>query len=440
MSDMPSSSQPHTTAGIRAPTLWHHADFMKLWVGQTTSFFGSALTRLALPLIAAFTLNATPVDMGLLAAVGTAPSLLVGLFAGVCVDRWRRRSLLIVGDVGRALLLVTIPAAAFLGRLSMVQLYVVSFLGGILALLFDVASRSYLPTVIDRRQLVEGNSKLELSGSITAVAGPSLAGLIIQAITAPVAIVLDAVSYLISALCVFLIKRREEAPQIPRAPMLTQVQEGLAVVLRLPLLRAFAGCLATSNFSANAFFALYILFGTRVLGLNAAALGLVYGLGASGALVAAMVAPWVTAHLGVGRAIIVGAFLGSLEVLPVVFATPRTAVALLLVSSLLGNFGWVLYNVNATSIRQAITPMALQGRMNATLSFLVSGMLPLGALAGGALGEVLGLRATITLAAVGSLLSVLWVLFSPVRGLARIPERPNNGIHPTLLRCRAQRG
>jgi Na+/melibiose symporter-like transporter len=419
---MLSDSQPTITSADRAPTLWRHADFMKLWVGQTVSLFGSSLSRLALPLIAAITLNATPAQMGLLAAVGTAPSLVVGLFAGVWADRYRRRKLLIVGDVGRALLLATIPAAAFLGVLSLAQLYIVGFLGGVFTVFFDVASRSYLPTLIDRRQLVEGNGKLELSGSITAVAGPSLAGIVIQAITAPMAIVMDAVSYVASALCVFLIRRREEAPQMSRAPMVAQVREGLSIVFRNPLLRAFAGCLATSNFTSSVFFALYILYGTRELGLNAAALGLVYGIGASGALVGAMLAPWVAARLGVGWAIIAGAFLGSLEVLPVVFATPSLAVPLLLLSSLLGNFGWVVYNVNETSVRQAVTPMALQGRMNATFIFIVSGMLPLGALAGGAFGQVLGLRETITLAAFGSLLSFLWVLFSPVRGLARIPE------------------
>jgi MFS family permease len=422
MSKSPPGSQPLPIADNHTPTLWHHADFMKLWIGQTTSWFGSALSRLAIPLIAALALNATPAEMGLLTAVGTAPSLLVGLFAGVWVDRIRRRTLLIVGDVGRALLLVTIPAAAFLGVLTMVQLYVVGFLTGILSVFFDVASRSYLPTLIDRCQLVEGNGKLELSGSITAIAGPSLAGLVIQAITAPLAVVLDAVSYLASALCVFFIRHREEAPQISRVPMLTQVREGLGVVFGNPLLRAFAGCLATSNFASNAFFALYILFGTRELGLNAAELGLAYGIGASGAVVAAMIAAQVTARLGVGRALILGAFLGSLEVLPVVFATPRSAFLLLLLSSLLGNFGWVLYNINAVSLRQAITPMALQGRVNSTFNFLVSGMLPLGALAGGVLAEGLGLRNTIILAAVGSLFAFLWVLCSPARNVRRIPE------------------
>ena len=202
----------------------------------------------------------------------------------------------------------------------------------------------------------------------------------------------------------------------------TQVREGLGVVVRHPVLRAFAGCLATSNLTSSAFFALYILFGTRELGLTAAALGLVYGLGASGALVGAVLAPWAAARLGIGRAVLVGAWMGSLEVVPVVVATPRTAVPLLVASSLLGNCGWVLYNVNATSVRQAVTPLALQGRVHATMHFLMSGMLPLGALAGGALGEGLGLRATITLAAGGSVLASLWVWYSPVRAMVRVPE------------------
>jgi len=245
---------------------------------------GEALSRLAIPLIAALTLAATPAQMGLLAAVGTAPALLIGIFTGVWVDRFRRRNLLIVSDIGRALLLVTIPLAVFLGVLSMAQLYIVGFLSGVFSVIFDVAARSYLPTLIDPSQLVEGNSKLELSGSITAVGGPSLAGVIIQAVTAPIAILLDAISYLASALCILLIRRREDAPQVSYVPMLIQVREGLGLVLRNPLLRAFAGCLATSNFASNIFFALYILFGTRELGMDAAELGLTYGLGASGAV------------------------------------------------------------------------------------------------------------------------------------------------------------
>jgi MFS family permease len=395
---------------------------MRLWSGKTISWFGSALSRLAIPLIATLTLNATASEMGLLTAAGTAPALVIGLFAGVWVDHFRRRRLLILSDLGRALLLVTIPIAVYLHSISMLQLYAVIFLSGVLGFMFNVASQSYLPSVIERRQLVEGNSKLELSGSITAVAGPSLAGWIIQLITAPLAIFLDVISFLISALCILSIKCREEPIQISPAPILVQVREGLRVVFGNPVLRSFAGCMATSNFMSNAFFALYILFGTRQLGLDAAQLGLVYGVGASGALVGALVAPWAAERLGMGRAVVLGALLGAAEVVPVVFATPRNAVPLLILSSMLGNFGWVLYNVNEISLRQAITPLAQQGKMNATISFLVSGMLPLGALVGGVLGDVIGLRETIALAAIGSLLSVLWVVFSPVRRLVRVPD------------------
>ncbi len=395
---------------------------MKLWAGKTISLFGNALSRLAIPLIATLTLNATASEMGLLTAAGTAPALLIGLFAGAWVDRFGRRRLLILGDLGRALLLITIPITAYLQHLSMTQLYAVIFINGVLGFIFNVASQSYLPSVIERRQLVEGNSKLELSGSITAVVGPSLAGWIIQLITAPLAIFLDAISYLVSAFCIISIKRREDQVQILPAPILVQVREGLRIVFGNPVLRSFAGCMATSNFMSNAFFALYILFGTRQLGLDAAQLGLVYGVGASGALVGALVAPWAARRLGIGRAIVLGALLGAAEVVPVVFATPRNAVPLLILSSMLGNFGWVLYNVNETSLRQAITPLAQQGRMNATMGFIISGMLPLGALVGGSLGEVIGLRETIAMAAIGSLLSVLWVAFSPVRKLVRAPD------------------
>lgn len=422
MAGTPPESGQSTSTNTRASSLWRHADFMKLWTGQTVSFFGSALTRLAIPIIAAVSLNASPAEMGLLAAVETLPYLLFGLFAGVWVDRYPRRKLMIITDIGRALLLATIPIAAFLNILSLWQLYTIGFLVGIASIFFNVASKSYLPTVINRNQLVEGNSKLELSGSITSIAGPSLAGIVIQALTAPIAIALDGVSYLSSALCVALIHQREEPSPVSRAPMLLQVREGLGIVLHNSILRPLAGCMATSNFASNIFFALYILFGTRELGLNAAQLGLIYGIGASGALIGAVVAPWAARRFGIGRVILFGAILGSLEVFPVIFATPHTAIPLLLLSSLLGNFGWVVYNVNAVSLRQAVTPMRLQGRMNATLSFIMAGMLPLGALAGGALGQVLGLRIAIILAAFGSLLAFLWVLRSPILQLTRLPE------------------
>ena len=204
-------------------TLWIHPDFMKLWTGQTISYLGSALTRLALPLIAAVTLNASASEMGLLAAVETLPALLIGLFVGVWVDRYPRRKLMIITDIARALLLITIPIAVLLHILSMWQLYIIGFLVGIGSIFFNISSKSYLPTMINRDQLVEGNSKLELSGSITSIAGPSLAGIIIQAITAPFAIALDGISYVASAVWVLLIRKQEEPVQVRQAPIISQV-------------------------------------------------------------------------------------------------------------------------------------------------------------------------------------------------------------------------
>ena len=297
---------PVARAAAEAPhSLWRDADFMKLWTGQVISLMGSALSGLAVALLAALTLGATPAQMGLLMAAGSGPSRLIGLFAGVWVDRYRRRTFLIAGDVGRALLLATIPIAALLGVLSMLQLYAVSFLAGVLTVFFDVASQSYLPAIIDRRQLVQGNSKLGLSSSITAMAGQSLAGVVIQAITAPFAVALDALSFLASAGLVLLIRRREERAPVAPASVFSGLPEGLRDGLHIVFddgrLRALAGCLATSNLASNVFFALYLLYGTRELGLNAAALGLVYGIGAIGAPLGAVCAPWAAARFGLGR-------------------------------------------------------------------------------------------------------------------------------------------
>ena len=261
---------------------------------------GSSLTRLGLPLIAALTLNATTAQMGYLTALESAPYLLLGLFAGVLVDRFSRRALMIAGDLGRAVLFSIVPAAALLGWLSMPLLYSVTFLAGILTVIFQVASQSYVPDLITRDKLVEGNSRLELSSALTSVAGPSLAGVIIQAVTAPFAILLDAFSFLFSGASILLIRHREKPVPNKVEPLLRQVREGMSAVLKNPFLRAFAGCLATSNLASMAFFALYILFGTRELGMEPAALGLVYGIGASGAIAGSIAAPRLAARAGRG--------------------------------------------------------------------------------------------------------------------------------------------
>lgn len=405
-------------------TLWRHRDFLLLWTGQTISVFGSQFTQLAVPLVAAVTLKASPAQMGVLSAVVTAPFLLVGLFAGVWVDRWRRRPVLISGDVGRALVLSAIPIAYLAGALSMPLLYAVGFLAGVFTVFFDVAYQAYLPSLVDRAQLVEGNSKLEASRSTAQIAGPGLAGVVVQIISAPLAIVFDALSFLISGLFIGLIRRSEPLPETTRAPMLGEIREGISVVFGNPMLRAIAGCTGTSNFFAAAAGALYILFITRELGLKPVAIGAVFSLGSLGALAGVLLAGSLARRLGIGRVIVAAPLILGLGFVPVVLATPKLAVPLLTLGALVVSFGSPIYNISQVSLRQAITPHRLQGRMNATMRFLVWGTMPLGALAGGALGQVLGLRPTIAIAAAGATLAFVWVWRSPVRALTQIPEPP----------------
>ncbi len=408
--------------GAAPTTLWRHPDFLRLWIGQTISLFGSRFSGLALPLIAALTLRASPGEMGILSAVGTAPFLLIGLVAGVWVDRLRRRPVLIVGDLGRALLMGVISLAAFSGVLRMPHLYVVGFFVGVLTVFFDVAYQSYLPALVSRQHLVEGNSKLETSRSIAQMTGPGIAGVVIQVISAPLAIALDAISFLISALFLGLIRRQEERPERVRAPMLAEVREGLAVVFGNPLLRAIAGCTATGNFFGMAIGAIYILFATRDLGLAPAVIGLVFSVSSVGALGGALLAGRLATRFGTGRVIIGASLLAGLGNVGIAFATPALAVPLLILGGLVLTASSPIYNINQVSLRQAITPQRLQGRMNATMRFVVWGTMPLGGLVGGALGEVLGLRPAIALATAGGLTAFLWLLRSPVRTLVRIPE------------------
>jgi MFS family permease len=403
--------------------LWRHREFLKLWSAQTISVFGDNFTGLALPLIAALTLSATPGQMGILTALERLPFLILGLMAGVWVDRARRRPVLIAGDIGRGIVLLSIPLAAILGALGMPQLYVVGIVVGTFTLFFDVAYQAYLPALVERRQLVEANSKLEATRSISALAGPGIAGAVIQLITAPLAITLDAVSFFLSAGLLGAIRRREGAPgRSERKPMPAEIREGLAVVFGSPYLRSIAGCTGTSNLFSTALFTLYILFATRELGLNAADIGVIFSVGNAAALGGALSAGRLGVRLGVGRTIIASAAVFGVAALPIVLARSATAYPLLILSGLLFSFFNPVYNINQVSLRQAITPLRLQGRMNATMRFLVWGTMPLGGLLGGALGDAFGLRPAMAICAVGGATAFLWVILSPVRRLRAIPE------------------
>lgn len=406
---------------LRFGGLWLNAGFVKLWAGQAISLFGSQITFLALPLTAILVLDATPIQVGILMAAEELPALLIGLFVGVWVDHTRRLPILIVADLGRAVLLAVVPVAAILGLLRIEHLYIACFLVSVLGLFFGVAFRSFLPSLVGREQLVEANSKLELSSSVAEIVGPGVAGGLVQVMTAPIAIAVDAISFLVSALLLGLIRVSEPAPRPAgqRQNIRKEIGEGLELVLRDRLLRPIAGCLSTFYLFNGVLEAIFILCVTQELGIGAALLGLIFAGGSVGFLVGALLPGWVIGRLGWGPGIMVGLLLVGLSdlLIPLVGGSAVLVVAVVVLSTAQFFFGLglVIFNTGQVSLRQAKTPDELQGRMNATMSFLAGAVVPLGGLLGGALGETIGLRPTLLLAAFGEILSVLWLLLSPIR-------------------------
>jgi MFS family permease len=405
--------------------LWRHSDFLRLWSAETISQFGSQVTLLALPFVAVLVLDATTFEVALLSTLEFLPFILVSLPAGVWVDRLPRRPVLIIGDIGRAALLASVPIAYALDGLMLEQLYVVGFATGVFTVFFDVAYQAYLPSLVEREQLVEGNSKLEVSRAGAQIGGPAVGGGLIEALTAPVAVVVDALSFLGSALFLFRIRKGEEIQRSDEArpSMRKELSEGLRYVLGHPLLRPIAICTGSSNFFGNVAFAIFIVFAVRELGLTAGVIGLVFAIGNVGWLAAAVLAGRIAGRFGVGRTIVGSGFLFGPALLLVPLAPEgNAAIPFLVASGVVSGFGVVLYNIQQVSLRQAITPERIQGRMNAVMRFLVWGTIPLGGLTGGALASWIGLRETLWVAAIAGTFTVLPVLLSPVRSLKRIPE------------------
>lgn len=411
----------------RVRGLWRHPDFLKLWAGQTVSLIGSAVTLLALPLTAVLTLRASALQMGLLRAASYLPALLVGLFAGVWVDRLRRRPILIAADLGRAALLGSIPLVALLGLLRMEYLYVVAFLVGTMSILFEVAYRAFLPPLVQREHLVDANSKLELSQSIANLAGPGLGGALVVLLTAPVAIAADALSFLVSVVSVALIRAPEPMPIARGAQrnIWREIGEGMRIVMGNPLLRATVGSSGTTNFFSAVLNSLAVLYLTRVVRVGPGIIAAIFVVGSLSSLAGALVAGPVSRRLGPGRTLI-GAMLligGGELVLPLVGSAPHlVAIPLIAAGIGLGGLGDIFYNVNVTSLRQVIVPDHLQGRANASMRSVIWGAQPIGAVVGGVLGQQIGLGPTLLLTAVGTLCASFWLIFSPIR---RLREQPS---------------
>jgi MFS family permease len=414
----PADHDPAQIAG-----LWRHRDFLSFWGSQTISQFGSQVTFLALPLVAIIVLEESTFRVALLTSVEFLPFLLFTLPAGVWVDRLRRRPILIFGDLARALALVTIPIAHWLGVLTIWQLYAVAFVVGVGTVFFDVAYQSYLPVLVGRGQIVEGNSKLEVSRSAASIGGPGLAGGLVAALTAPVAILADAISFLVSAALLGVIRKTEEAPpRDERRSMKAELGEGLRYVFTHRLQRGIVGAVALSNFFGQIVFSILLVFAVRELGLSAATIGIVLAVGNLGTLAAALTARRISDRFGVGRTILLAAFLFGPGTLLIALAPNDLAIPLITLSMLIIGFGGILFNVTMISLIQAITPDRLLGRANASRRFVVWGVIPFGGLAGGALGSAIGLRETMVIGALGGVLAVVPILLSPVRSVGRMSE------------------
>ncbi len=406
--------------------LWRHGDFMKLWGAETASQLGSHVSQLALPFVAILVLEASAFEVALLGVVELAPFILISLPAGVWVDRLRRKPILVVSDIARALLLASIPIAHWLDALTIWQLYVVGFAVGVFTVFFDVSYQSYLPSLVKRDQLMEGNAKLEVSRSGTQLAGPGIAGALIAALTAPIAVLVDAISFLASAVFLFAI-RKEESPAPTRAErkagpgMKTEVKEGLRWVLGNRYLRWIAASTATFNLFASVIFSIFLVYAVRELDLGPGVIGLIFAVANIGYLTGALLANRLTRRFGVGPTIVIGAS-GSFSLLLLAAAPKSNPIPFLIAAQAISSMGIPIYNITQVSFRQAITPQRLQGRMNSVMRFIVWGVMPLGSLIGGALATWVSLRFAIWVGAIGMSLAVLPVLLSPVRTLREMPE------------------
>jgi len=418
------------TTPSRRRSLWRHPDYMKIWSAATISMMGTQVSQMAIPFIAAVVLGVSPFQLSLLGTFEMLPFILFTLPAGAWLDRVRRRPVLIAGDFGRAIALLSIPAAYSLGILTIWQLYAVGFVTGILTVLFDVADQSYLPVLLDADDLVDGNAKLQIPASAAQIVGPGIGGVLIGLVAAPFAVVVDAISFFTSGGLISLIRTPEAKPQRKLAAdgshtsLRQEISEGLRYVLGNPYLRMIAGSTGTSNLGSSLAFSIFPIFVYIELGLAPGLVGMAFGLGGIGVLLGAILAAPLSRRFGVGPVIVSSMFVSGLAAFMFVFlpSDPLVAGAVLSSAMFLNTFTAVVYNVNQVSFRQAITPLDMQGRMNATMRFIVWGTMPIGLIAGGILASCLPLRTTILIGGIVASTAFLWVLFSPVRSLREIPK------------------
>ncbi len=410
-------------------SIWRERDFVRLWSAGTISIFGSLITRTALPFAAILALGAGPIEIAILRSLELIAGLFVGLFAGAWVDRLRRRPIMIAADLGRAVLLGSIPIAAYAGALRIEHLYVVSFLAAILSTFFNVADRSYLPPLIETERLVDANSALTASASVAEFSAFGISGFLIQLFSAPIAIAVDALSFLVSAVLLGTIRRPE--PRRPaaseREPVLREIREGLRLVTGSPALRALAAAGASSHVLWGVFGSTYLLFASQVVGLSPAAIGVIVGMGGAGAFVGAVLAGRASRRFGVGRAMLVG-MIGFTIGNAFIPLAPSGALliggACLIAQQVIGDGAATVYEITQVTVTQSVVEDRLLGRVNGTIRFFEDLFQLAGTIAGGLIAEVFGLRAATSVALIGGIVAVGFLWFSPIRRLKEIPRRP----------------
>jgi len=417
---------PNGRIAVLGGSLFAHRDFWLLLLGQTTSQLGAQVSGVAIPLLAVLTLHASPFELGLVTASSTLAFAVIGLPAGVWVDRWRRRPILIASDLARSVLLATIPLAAVFGVLTITQLVVVSLLLGIARVFFDVGYQSYIPSIVGRDRVLAGNSSMETLRASGQVVGPGLGGWLVAFVGAANVVLIQAVTFAVSAISLMAVRTRE--PVIPsysnRRPFRAQIVEGLAFVGRNRILRAVAITSAASNFSFAIASAVSFIFMSRSLVLSPPAIGVVIAAGSVTVMIGAALTPRLSRRVGSARIIWVSlAVTGPIALLGPL-AQPGWSVALLIVSTAAGEFGQIVYAITNVSLRQRLCPENMLGRVTATMRFLIMGSFPLGALSGGILGELIGLRGTLWIAGIIILLSPipLFLSLSHTRHVEELPR------------------
>jgi MFS family permease len=407
-------------------SIWRNGAFVRVWAASTVSYVGSFVTRTALPLAAILTLRAGPLDIAALRVAEFGGYLLVGLFAGAWVDRLLRRPIMIGADLGRAVLLGSIPVAAIGGVLAMPQLVIVAFFAATLSVFFNIADAAYLPTIVPKGRLVTANSAISGSAAAAEFTGFGISGFLVQFLTAPVAIAIDAVSYVGSAILLMTIRRPEPPPPpvSDREPVVHEIREGIRVVARSPILRPLMAAHAANHVLWGVFGSVYFLFAIDVIGLSPAAIGIIAALGGAGSFLGAAFAGRVAARMGMGAAMILG-LAGTAVGDALIPIVPAGAVALgtalLIAQQLIGDSAGTIYEILETSLTQTIVEGRILGRVNATVQFVTTLTALGGAVLGGIAAEVIGLRGALVLGVLGGASAVLFVWFSPVRSMRTVP-------------------